>query len=57
MPVLVAVGGADPIARDAARLAEVIPAAEYFEVEGRDHSTAVPSRAVKERAVEFLDKP
>jgi pimeloyl-ACP methyl ester carboxylesterase len=53
-PVLVAVGGADPIARDAARLAELIPSAEYFEVPGRDHTTAVPSRAIKERALEFL---
>lgn len=56
-PVLVAVGGADPIARDARRLAELIPAAEYFEVPGRDHATAVPSRAIKERALEFLDQP
>jgi pimeloyl-ACP methyl ester carboxylesterase len=54
-PVLVAVGGSDPIVRDAARLAEVIPGAEYFEVPGRDHATAVPSRAIKERAIEFLD--
>jgi len=56
-PVLVAVGGADPIARDASRLAEVLPHAEYFEVPGRDHATAVPSRAIKERALEFLGSP
>ncbi len=55
-PVLIVVGGADPIARDARRLAELIPAAEYFEVPGRDHATAVPSRAIKERALEFLDQ-
>jgi pimeloyl-ACP methyl ester carboxylesterase len=54
-PVLIAVGGADPIARDPKRLAELIPTAQYFEVPGRDHTTAVPSRAIKERAVEFLD--
>ena len=54
-PVLVAVGGADPIARDARRLAELLPHGEYFEVPGRDHTTAVPSRAIKERAIEFLD--
>jgi len=53
-PVLVAVGGSDPIARDARGLADRIPDAEYFEVEGRDHTTAVPSRAIKERALEFL---
>jgi pimeloyl-ACP methyl ester carboxylesterase len=53
-PVLVAVGGADPIARDAHRLAELLPNGEFFEVPGRDHTTAVPSRAIKERAVEFL---
>jgi pimeloyl-ACP methyl ester carboxylesterase len=54
-PVLVAVGGADPIARDASRLAEILPHGEYLEVEGRDHTTAVPSRAVKDRALEFLE--
>lgn len=54
-PVLIAVGGADPIARQARALAEQIPGAEYFEVAGRDHTTAVPSRAMKERALEFLD--
>ena len=54
-PVLVAVGGADLIARDARRLAEVLPEGEYFEVEGRDHTTAVPSRAIKDRALWFLD--
>jgi len=54
-PVLVAVGGADPIARDASALAELLPKAEFFEVPGRDHATAVPSRAIKEKALEFLD--
>jgi pimeloyl-ACP methyl ester carboxylesterase len=54
-PVLVAVGGADPIARDASALAELLPKAEFFEVPGRDHATAVPSRAIKERALEFLE--
>ena len=53
-PVLVAVGGADPIIRDARRLAELLPHGDYFEVPGRDHATAVPSRAIKERAIEFL---
>jgi len=53
-PVLVAVGGADPIARDPKRLADLIPSSEYFEVPGRDHTTAVPSRAIKDRALEFL---
>ena len=54
-PVLVAVGGADPIARDATALAELLPRGEFFEVPGRDHATAVPSRAIKERALEFLE--
>ena len=54
-PALVAVGGADPIARDAVRLAEVLPKGEFFEVPDRDHATAVPSRAIKARAVEFLE--
>jgi len=54
-PVLVAVGGADPIARDARRLADLMPNGEFFEVEGRDHTTAVPSRAIKDRARWFLD--
>jgi pimeloyl-ACP methyl ester carboxylesterase len=55
-PVLVAVGGADPIARDARGLAEILPRGEYFEVPGRDHATAVPSRAIKEKALEFLEE-
>jgi pimeloyl-ACP methyl ester carboxylesterase len=54
-PVLVAVGGADPIARDARGLADLLPHSEHFEVPGRDHTTAVPSRAIKERALEFLE--
>jgi pimeloyl-ACP methyl ester carboxylesterase len=54
-PVLVAVGGADPIARDASALAELLPKGELFEVPGRDHATAVPSRAIKEKAIEFLE--
>jgi len=53
-PVLVAVGGEDPIARGAKELAGMIPGAIYFEVPGRDHATAVPARALKERALEFL---
>jgi len=53
-PVLVAVGGADPIVSDPRRLAELLPHGDYFEVPGRDHATAVPSRAIKERAIEFL---
>jgi non-heme chloroperoxidase len=55
-PVLVAAGGADPIARDPQRLAELIPGAELFLVPDRDHTTAVPSRAIKERALEFLSR-
>ncbi|MDQ6919659.1 MAG: alpha/beta hydrolase [Candidatus Dormibacteraeota bacterium] len=53
-PVLVANGGADPIARDGRGLAELLPHREYFEVPGRDHATAVPSRAIKEKALEFF---
>jgi len=56
-PVLVAVGGADPIIRDARRLAELLPHGKYFEVPGRDHATAVPSRAIKEKAIEFFETP
>ena len=55
-PVLVAVGGADPVARDGRRLAGLLPHGEYFEVPGRDHATAVPSRAIKDRALEFLEE-
>lgn len=54
-PVLIEVGGLDLLARGARELAQKIPGAEYFEVEGRDHTSAVPSRAMKERALEFLD--
>lgn len=54
--ILIAAGGADPIARDPQRLAELIPGAELFIVPGRDHTTAVPARAIKERALEFLER-
>ena len=55
-PILLAAGGADPIAREPERLAELIPGSEVFIVPGRDHTTAVPSRALKERALQFLQR-
>jgi pimeloyl-ACP methyl ester carboxylesterase len=55
-PILIAAGGADPIAGDPQRLADLIPGAELFIVPGRDHTTAVPARAIKERALEFLER-
>jgi len=53
-PILIVVGDADDIARDAHRLASLIPTASLVEIPGRDHMSAVPARQFKEAALEFL---
>ena len=55
-PILLAVGDKDPLARGAQALADKMPTAEYVELPGRDHMTAVVSRQFKELAVAFLDR-
>lgn len=55
-PVLVAVGSKDDIAGRADALAALIPGAEAFEIEGRDHMQAVGDKTFKAKVVAFLDE-
>jgi pimeloyl-ACP methyl ester carboxylesterase len=54
VPVLVAVGSADPIAGSPQELAALIPGAKAFVIPGRDHMLAVGDRAFKSAVLEFL---
>ena len=51
---IVAVGTKDDIAGSPHRLADLMPDAEAFDVEGRDHMLAVGDRTFKKKAIEFL---
>ena len=53
-PVLVAVGSEDVIGGKAADLAQLIPGAEAFVIEGRDHMKAVGDRSYKDAVTAFL---
>lgn len=53
-PVLVAVGGNDPIAGSAKALAELIPGAQALDITGRDHMKAVGDRIYKAGVLSFL---
>ncbi|MBL8583274.1 MAG: alpha/beta fold hydrolase [Rhizobiaceae bacterium] len=53
-PTLVAVGTKDDIGGAAEPLARLMPNAESFAIEGRDHMLAVGDRTFKARALEFL---
>jgi len=55
-PVLVAVGDEDVIGGSAEELAALIPAAEAFVIQGRDHMKAVGDRTYKEAVVAFLNR-
>ncbi len=52
-PVLVAVGTRDVIGGSASALAELIPGAHAFEIEGRDHMKRGGDRSYNERVLEF----
>jgi pimeloyl-ACP methyl ester carboxylesterase len=56
VPVLVAVGDQDVIGGPAEPLAAMIPGAEAFVIEGRDHMKAVGDFRFKERVVAFFDR-
>ena len=56
LPVLVAVGDQDVIGGSASDLAAMIPGAEAFVIEGRDHMKAVGDIRFKEAVVAFLAK-
>ena len=53
-PTLVAVGTADDIGGSPERLAALMPEAEAFAIEGRDHMLSVGDRTFKKRVLEFL---
>lgn len=55
-PVLVCVGSADVVGGSAAELAALIPGAEAFTIEGRDHMKAVGDRRFKEAVLAFLGR-
>ncbi len=56
VPVLVAVGSADPIAGSPQELADLIPGARALAIPGRDHMLAVGDRVFKSAVLEFLEK-
>lgn len=53
-PVLIGVGTTDDIAGAPEPLARLMPNAEAFAIEGRDHMQSVGDRTFKARVVEFL---
>ncbi len=55
-PVLVATGTKDVIGGPASNLAALIPGAQAFDIEGRDHMKAVGDRSFKERVLAFLEE-
>lgn len=55
-PVLVAVGENDVIGGSAAELAALIPGAETFIIEGREHMKAVGDRTFKTAVLDFLSR-
>jgi pimeloyl-ACP methyl ester carboxylesterase len=54
VPLLVAVGTADPIAGSPQDLAALIPGAQALAIPGRDHMLAVGDRVFKTGVLEFL---
>jgi len=53
-PTLVAVGTKDDIAGSASELSSMMPNAESFDIDGRDHMLATGDRSFKQRVVAFL---
>jgi len=56
VPVLVAAGSKDPLARDYHDLARLIPGAEVLEIPGRDHNLAVGDKVYKQGVLDFLQR-
>jgi pimeloyl-ACP methyl ester carboxylesterase len=53
-PTLIGVGTRDDIAGSAERLAALMPDAEAFDIEGRDHMLSVGDRSWKSKVLQFL---
>ena len=54
VPVLISVGTNDTVAGDPHPLVALIPSAQVFDIEGRDHNLAVGDRSHKEAVLAFL---
>jgi pimeloyl-ACP methyl ester carboxylesterase len=54
VPTLIAVGTTDDIGGSASELAGLMPNAQSFDIEGRDHMLSVGDRTFKKRVLEFL---
>ena len=54
-PVLVAVGSDDVVGGSAEELAQLIPGAKAFTIEGRDHMKSVGDRSYKQAVIGFLE--
>jgi pimeloyl-ACP methyl ester carboxylesterase len=54
MPVLVAVGTADPVAGSAVELAAMLPHGRALDIPGRDHMLAVGDRVFMQGVLDFL---
>ena len=55
-PTLVAVGTEDDVALDGDRLAAIMPNAEFFPIQGRNHMNAVGDGSHKQAVLEFLSR-
>ncbi|KRE00136.1 alpha/beta hydrolase [Bosea sp. Root381] len=56
VPTLVSVGTADDVAGPGRELAALIPDAEAFDIEGRDHNLAVGDKSHKQAVLAFLSR-
>jgi pimeloyl-ACP methyl ester carboxylesterase len=56
VPVLIVRGSDDDIAGPAREIAAMIPGAEYVEIPGRNHMSAVGDKIFKEAALDFLQR-
>jgi pimeloyl-ACP methyl ester carboxylesterase len=56
VPTLVSVGTKDDVAGSGSELAALIPGAEAFAVEGRDHNLAVGDKSHKQAVLDFLSR-
>jgi pimeloyl-ACP methyl ester carboxylesterase len=54
VPVLIVRGSDDDIAGPARELPGMIPGAEYVEIPGRNHMSAVGDKVFKEATLDFL---
>ena len=56
VPVLIAVGTADPIAGSAEALGKIIPGSQVLDIPNRDHMRAVGDKVYKAGVLEFLSR-